>query len=299
MPGRRYSDGLHQAIEAKESVTIEGETQTLATVTLQNFFRMYTKLAGMTGTAETEAAEFFEIYKLDVVVIPTNQPVRRMDFADVIYRTRREKYNSIVEEIVRLHNKNMKRQKIGHSVLNAKYHQSEAEIVAKAGFPGSVTIATNMAGRGTDIKLAAEIVKSKACMLVSPVQKKEICPFYDELKCDDDVPCGLHIIGTDLHESRRIDRQLRGRAGRQGDPGSSVFYLSLEDDMMRIFGGGRIERVMDTLGWKESEAINHTMVTKARPSIIPWLPRLSSGPGNRWSTTTSPSGRTWWNTITS
>jgi preprotein translocase subunit SecA len=268
MPGRRYSDGLHQAIEAKESVTIEGETQTLATVTLQNFFRMYTKLAGMTGTAETEAAEFFEIYKLDVVVIPTNQPVRRMDFADVIYRTRREKYNSIVEEIVRLHNKNIpvlvgKRQKIGHSVLNAKYHQSEAEIVAKAGFPGSVTIATNMAGRGTDIKLAAEIVKSKACMLVSPVQKKEICPFYDELKCDDDVPCGLHIIGTDLHESRRIDRQLRGRAGRQGDPGSSVFYLSLEDDMMRIFGGGRIERVMDTLGWKESEAINHTMVTKA------------------------------------
>jgi preprotein translocase subunit SecA len=282
MPGRRYSDGLHQAIEAKESVTIEGETQTLATVTLQNFFRMYTKLAGMTGTAETEAAEFFEIYKLDVVVIPTNQPVRRMDYADVIYRTRREKYNSIVEEIVRLHNKNipvlvgtisvdvsetlsrmLKRQKIGHSVLNAKYHQSEAEIVAKAGFPGSVTIATNMAGRGTDIKLAKEIVKSNSCMLVSPMQKKEVCPFYDELKCDDDVPCGLHIIGTDLHESRRIDRQLRGRAGRQGDPGSSMFYLSLEDDMMRIFGGGRIERVMDTLGWKEGEAINHTMVTKA------------------------------------
>jgi len=282
MPGRRYSDGLHQAIEAKESVTIEGETQTLATVTLQNFFRMYNKLAGMTGTAETEAAEFFEIYKLDVVVIPTNRPVRRMDYADVIYRTRLEKYNSIIEEIVRLHNKNipvlvgtisvdvsetlsrmLKRQKIGHSVLNAKYHQSEAEIVAKAGLPGSVTIATNMAGRGTDIKLDKEVVKSKACMLVSPMIKEEVCPFYNELQCDDDVPCGLHIIGTDLHESRRIDRQLRGRSGRQGDPGSSVFYLSLEDDMMRIFGGGRIERVMDTLGWKEGEAINHKMVTRA------------------------------------
>jgi preprotein translocase subunit SecA len=282
MPGRRYSDGLHQAIEAKESVTIEGETQTLATVTLQNFFRMYSKLAGMTGTAETEAAEFFEIYKLDVVVIPTNQPVRRIDYDDVIYRTRREKYNSIIEEIVRLHNRNipvlvgtisvevsetlskmLKRQKIGHSVLNAKYHQQEAEIVSKAGHAGSVTIATNMAGRGTDIKLAKEVVKSNACMLISPIKKEEICPFYNELKCEDDVPCGLHIIGTDLHESRRIDRQLRGRAGRQGDPGASTFYLSLEDDMMRIFGGGRIERVMDTLGWQEGEAINHRMVTRA------------------------------------
>jgi len=282
MVGRRYSDGLHQAIEAKESVRMEGETQTLATVTLQNFFRMYDKLAGMTGTAETEAAEFFEIYKLDVIVIPTNQPVRRMDFADSIFRTRREKYNAIIEEIVRLHSKNipvlvgtisvdvsetlsrmLKRQKIGHSVLNAKHHESEAEIVAKAGFQGAVTIATNMAGRGTDIKLAAEVVKSKACMLVSPVKKDETCPFYKELKCEEDVPCGLHVIGTDLHESRRIDRQLRGRTGRQGDPGSSMFYLSLEDDMMRIFGGGRIEKVMDTLGWKEGEAINHTMVTKA------------------------------------
>ncbi|HBC45744.1 MAG TPA: preprotein translocase subunit SecA, partial [candidate division Zixibacteria bacterium] len=282
MPGRRYSDGLHQAIEAKESVTIEGETQTLATVTLQNFFRMYNKLSGMTGTAETEAAEFWEIYKLDVVVIPTNQPVRRIDFDDVIYRTRREKYNAIIEEIVRLHKKNipilvgtisvevsetlsrmLKRQGIGHSVLNAKFHQQEAEIVAKAGTEGAVTIATNMAGRGTDIKLADEVVKSPYCMLISRVKGDLECPFYKELKCDNDVPCGLHIIGTDLHESRRIDRQLRGRAGRQGDPGGSVFYLSLEDDMMRIFGGGRIERVMDTLGWKDGEAINHSMVTKA------------------------------------
>ena len=282
MPGRRYSDGLHQAIEAKESVTIEGETQTLATITLQNFFRMYDKLSGMTGTAETEAAEFWEIYKLDVVVIPTNQPVRRIDFDDIIYRTRREKYNAIIDEIVRLHNRNipilvgtisvevsetlsrmLKRQGIGHSVLNAKYHQQEAEIVARAGMPGAVTIATNMAGRGTDIKLAPEVVKSHHCMLVSRVDPEKECPFYKELKCDDDVPCGLHIVGTDLHESRRIDRQLRGRAGRQGDPGGSVFFLSLEDDMMRIFGGGRIERVMDTLGWKEAEAINHRMVTRA------------------------------------
>ena len=282
MPGRRYSDGLHQAIEAKESVTIEGETQTLATITLQNYFRMYTKLAGMTGTAETEAAEFFEIYKLDVVVIPTNRPVRRFDYDDVIYRTRREKYNSIIEEIIRLHNKGLpvlvgtvsvevsetlsrmlKRQGIGQSVLNAKYHQHEAEIVSKAGLPGAVTIATNMAGRGTDIKLQGEVLKSRACMLISAAVPDQRCPFYDELKCEEDVPCGLHIIGTDLHESRRIDRQLRGRAARQGDPGASTFYISLEDDMMRIFGGGRIERVMDTLGWKEGESINHRMVTRA------------------------------------
>jgi preprotein translocase subunit SecA len=282
MPGRRYSDGLHQAIEAKEGVTIEGETQTLATVTLQNFFRMYDKLSGMTGTAETEAAEFWEIYKLDVVVIPTNQPVRRVDYDDVIYRTRREKYNAIVDEIIRLHNMNipilvgtisvevsetlsklLKRQGIGHSVLNAKYHQQEAEIVSKAGMPGAVTIATNMAGRGTDIKLHKDVLKSSFCMLVTRISGDQECPFHKELQCEQDVPCGLHIIGTDLHESRRIDRQLRGRAGRQGDPGASVFYLSLEDDMMRIFGGGRIERIMDTLGWKEGESINHRMVTRA------------------------------------
>ncbi len=282
MSGRRYSEGLHQAIEAKEGVRVEGETQTLATITLQNFFRMYDKLAGMTGTAETEASEFWEIYKLDVVVIPTNRPVRRSDYDDVIFRTRKEKYSAIVEEIVRLHNKNipvlvgtasvdvsevlsklLKLQKIGHSVLNAKYHQSEAEIVSKAGRPGAVTIATNMAGRGTDIKLGENVVKSPHCMLVSPMNENEKCPFYDELKCDDDVPCGLHIVGTERHESRRIDRQLRGRAGRQGDPGSSRFFLSLEDDLMRLFGSERIASVMDRLGLKEGEMIEHGMVTKA------------------------------------
>jgi len=282
MPGRRYSDGLHQAIEAKEGVTIEGETQTLATITLQNYFRMYDKLAGMTGTAETEASEFWEIYKLDVVVIPTNRPVRRIDYEDQIYRTRNEKYKAIIDEIINLHDKNipvlvgtvsvevseilsrmLKRQGIGHSVLNAKYHQQEAEIVAKAGIPGAVTIATNMAGRGTDIKLGEKVVKSPYCMLVKPVSETEECRFYRELKCEKNVPCGLHIIGTERHESRRIDRQLRGRAGRQGDPGSSRFYLSLEDDLMRLFGSDRIAAVMDRLGAKEGEVIEHGMVTKA------------------------------------
>ena len=282
MPGRRYSDGLHQAIEAKEGVTVEGETQTLATITLQNFFRMYNKLAGMTGTAETEAGELWEIYKLDVVVIPTNRPVRRIDYEDVIFRTRKEKYKAIIDEIVRLHQKNipvlvgtvsvevseilsrlLKGEKIGHSVLNAKYHQQEAEIVSKAGRPGAVTIATNMAGRGTDIKLAETIVKSPFCMLVSPVDKKNECPFYKELECNYDVPCGLHIIGTERHESRRIDRQLRGRSGRQGDPGSSRFFLSLEDDLMRLFGSERIASVMDRLGIQEGEVIEHKMVTNA------------------------------------
>jgi preprotein translocase subunit SecA len=267
MPGRRYSDGLHQAIEAKEGVTIEGETQTLATITLQNFFRMYEKLAGMTGTAETEAAEFWEIYKLDVVVIPTNRPVRRFDYEDQIYRTRNEKYKAIIEEIIRLHNQNipvlvgtvsvevseilsrmLKRQGVGHAVLNAKYHQQEAEIVAQAGRPGSVTIATNMAGRGTDIKLGPNVVKSPFCMLVKAVSDENECPFYKELNCEQDVPCGLHIIGTERHEARRIDRQLRGRAGRQGDPGSSRFFLSLEDDLMRLFGSDRIASIMDRIG---------------------------------------------------
>jgi len=282
MPGRRYSDGLHQAIEAKEEVTVEGETQTLATITLQNFFRMYHKLSGMTGTAETEAGELWEIYKLDVVVIPTNRPVRRIDCEDVIYRTRKEKYSSIIQEIVRLHQKNipilvgtvsvevseilsklLKLEKIGHAVLNAKYHQQEAEIVQKAGWPGAVTIATNMAGRGTDIKLGESVVKSPYCMLVSPMDKENKCPLYKELQCDDDVPCGLHIIGTERHESRRIDRQLRGRAGRQGDPGSSRFFLSLEDELMRLFGSDRIASIMDRLGIQEGEVIEHSMVTKA------------------------------------
>ena len=254
MPGRRYSDGLHQAIEAKESVTIEGETQTLATITLQNYFRMYDKLAGMTGTAETEATEFWDIYKLDVTVIPTNEPNIRDDNEDVIYRTRREKYNAIINEITQCHNNGqpvlvgtvsvevsetlsrmLKRTGVPHSVLNAKYHQSEAEIVRNAGQKGTVTIATNMAGRGTDIKLGEGVVERG----------------------------GLHILGTERHESRRIDRQLRGRSGRQGDPGSTRFFLSLEDDLMRLFGSDRIARVMDRLGLEEGEVIEHGMVTKA------------------------------------
>ena len=254
MQGRRYSDGLHQAIEAKENVKIERETQTLATITLQNYFRMYDKLAGMTGTAETEAAEFWEIYKLDVVVIPTNKPVIRKDYEDVIYRTKREKYNAVIEQIEEERSKGrpvlvgtttvdvsetlsrmLKRRGIPHNVLNAKHHQREAEIVAHAGEPRMVTIATNMAGRGTDIKLGAGVAEAG----------------------------GLAIIGTERHESRRIDRQLRGRSGRQGDPGSSIFFLSLEDDLMRLFGSERIARVMDRLGVKEGEVITHPMITKS------------------------------------
>jgi preprotein translocase subunit SecA len=254
LPGRRYSDGLHQAIEAKEGVKIEAESQTLATITLQNYFRMYEKLAGMTGTAETEAGEFWDIYKLDVVVIPTNVPVVRDDLDDEIYRTRREKYNAIIEEITQKYNEGrpvlvgtvsvdvsetlsrmLKRTGINHNVLNAKQHQREAEIVAHAGQPGAVTIATNMAGRGTDIKLGPGVVEKG----------------------------GLHIVGTERHEARRIDRQLRGRAGRQGDPGSSKFFLSIEDDLMRLFGGERLGSILDKLGVKEGEVIAHPMVTKA------------------------------------
>jgi preprotein translocase subunit SecA len=283
MPGRRYSEGLHQALEAKEGVKVEGETQTLATITLQNFFRLYDKLSGMTGTAETEAAEFYQIYKLDVVVIPTHRPVRRVDYDDVIYRSRREKYNSIIDEIVEMHRQKrpvlvgtvsvdvsetlsrlLKRTGINHSVLNAKYHQSEAEIVAKAGQPGAVTIATNMAGRGTDIKLGPGVVKCQGkCVIEEP--EAGLSTEQRELKkeCLKGVPCGLHIIGTERHESRRIDRQLRGRSGRQGDPGSSRFYLSLEDDLMRLFGSERIAGVMDRLGVKEGEVIQHSMVTRA------------------------------------
>jgi preprotein translocase subunit SecA len=282
LPGRRYSDGLHQAIEAKEGVQIEGESQTLATITLQNYFRMYDKLAGMTGTAETEAQEFWDIYKLDVVSIPTNEPVRRIDHNDVVYRTRREKYNSIAEEIIDCYNENrpvlvgtisvevsetlsriLKQKRIPHNVLNAKYHQREAEIVAGAGQPGAVTIATNMAGRGTDIKLGPGVVKHGNCALKDPRTGEEVCPYFKELNCLQAVPCGLHIIGTERHESRRIDRQLRGRSGRQGDPGSSRFYLSLEDDLMRLFGSDRLGRIMDRLGVKEGEVITHKMVTSA------------------------------------
>ncbi len=253
MPGRRYSDGLHQAIEAKEGVTIERETQTLATITIQNYFRMYKKLAGMTGTAETEADEFLEIYKLPVVVVPTNRPVRRDDYDDVVYKTRREKYNAVVEEIAQLHaqkrpvlvgtvsvetsellSRLLKRQNIPHAVLNAKYHQKEAEIVALAGQAGAVTIATNMAGRGTDIKLGAGVADLG----------------------------GLHVIGSERHEARRIDRQLRGRCARQGDPGSSRFYVSLEDDLMRLFGSDRIAGVMTKLGMKEGEELTHPLLSR-------------------------------------
>jgi preprotein translocase subunit SecA len=254
MEGRRYSDGLHQAIEAKENVKVEAATQTWATITLQNYFRMYHKLAGMTGTAETEAGEFWDIYKLDVMVIPTNRPVVRDDRQDLVYKTKREKYNAVIDELVRLNkegrpalvgtttvevsellSKMLNIRKIRHNVLNAKLHAREAEVVAQAGRSGTVTIATNMAGRGTDIKLAEEVRKAG----------------------------GLAIIGTERHDSRRVDRQLRGRSGRQGDPGSSQFYVSLEDDLMRLFGSDRIAGMMDRLGLKEGEVIQHSMITKS------------------------------------
>jgi preprotein translocase subunit SecA len=354
MPGRRYSDGLHQALEAKENVKIERETQTLATITLQNFFRLYNKLAGMTGTAETEAGEFWEIYKLDVVVIPTNEPIRRLDHDDVVFRTKREKYNAIIDEVVEHHemglpalvgtisvevsetlSRMLKRRGIRHSVLNAKHHKQEAEIVARAGEPGMVTIATNMAGRGTDIKLGAGVIQfpeikinklvSKvvslitkgACVLIHEVhetevkritklfEEKDISPHVltsiDEknkvfsekkdhkkgrlliipkmisapsdtkieqensihIKARDYVEGGLRILGTERHEARRIDRQLRGRSGRQGDPGYSRFYLSIEDELMRLFGSDRIAGVMDRMGIEEGEVITHPMITKS------------------------------------
>ena len=254
MEGRRYSDGLHQALEAKENVKIGEVTQTYATVTLQNYFRMYHKLAGMTGTAETEAQELWEIYKLDVTVIPTNKPIVRDDREDLVYKTAREKFNAVIEEIVRLSeagrpvlvgttsvdiseklSKMLSLRKIDHNVLNAKQHQREAEIVAEAGRPGKVTIATNMAGRGTDIKLSAEVRKAG----------------------------GLAIIGTERHESRRVDRQLRGRSGRQGDPGTSQFYVSLEDNLMRLFQSDRVARLMDRMGHEDGEMIQHSMVTRS------------------------------------
>ena len=254
MEGRRYSDGLHQAIEAKEGVKVEAATQTFATITLQNYFRMYHKLSGMTGTAETEAGELWDIYKLDVVVIPTNRPIARKDMNDRVYKTKREKYKAVIEEIEQLVqagrpvlvgttsveisemlSKMLTMRKIEHNVLNAKLHQREADIVAKAGLSGTVTIATNMAGRGTDIKLSPEVKAAG----------------------------GLAIIGTERHESRRVDRQLRGRAGRQGDPGSSVFFVSLEDDLMRLFSSDRIASVMDRLGFQEGEMIEHKMISNS------------------------------------
>ena len=254
MDGRRYSDGLHQAIEAKENVKIEAATQTFATITLQNYFRLYSKLSGMTGTAVTEAGEFWEIYKLDVTEIPTNKPIARKDQDDLIYKSKREKYNAIIEEVISLRNnkrpvligttsveisellsKMLSRSNINHNVLNAKLHKKEADIVAEAGNPGIVTIATNMAGRGTDIKLSKEVIDSG----------------------------GLAIIGTERHDSRRVDRQLRGRSGRQGDPGSSQFYVSFEDNLMRLFGQDRVANIMDKMGLKDGENIQHPMVTKS------------------------------------
>ncbi|MEO7217665.1 MAG: preprotein translocase subunit SecA [Gemmatimonadaceae bacterium] len=272
MPGRRWSEGLHQAVEAKEGVSVKGETQTLATITIQNYFRMYDKLAGMTGTAETEESEFHQIYKLGVAVIPTNRPVIRDDRNDLVFRTRREKYNAIADETLRLHklgfpvlvgtvnvdvsetlSKLFKRAGIPHNVLNAKYHQREAEIVAEAGHPGAVTIATNMAGRGTDIKLGQGVTESMPSQVKDPEGK-----VVDVMEIG-----GLHIVGSERHESRRIDRQLRGRAGRQGDPGSSQFFLSLEDDLMRLFGSDRIAKLMDAMGAKEGEVLTHSMITRS------------------------------------
>ena len=253
MDGRRYSDGLHQAIEAKENVKIEDATQTFATITLQNYFRKYRKLSGMTGTAVTEAGEFLNIYKLDVMVIPTNKPIARDDRNDLIYKTKREKYNAVIGNVIKLTEQGrpvligttsveisellsrmLDRQNIKHNVLNAKLHKREADVVAEAGKAGVVTIATNMAGRGTDIKISDEI-KNKG---------------------------GLAIIGTERHDSRRVDRQLRGRSGRQGDPGSSQFYVSLEDNLMRLFGSERVSKLMDRMGHKEGEVIQHSMMTK-------------------------------------
>jgi preprotein translocase subunit SecA len=289
MPGRRWSDGLHQAVEAKEGVTIERENQTLATITFQNYFRMYAKLAGMTGTADTEAAEFGQIYKLDVVVVPTNKPMIRDDRADLVYRTAEEKWEAVVEEIkdcqehgqptlvgtVSIENSEMlskmlKRAAVSHVVLNAKFHEREASIVAQAGRKGAVTIATNMAGRGTDIVLGGNpvgLARAEADPVAETEAHEQALARYRGIcarERDEVVAAGgLHILGTERHESRRIDNQLRGRSGRQGDPGSSRFYLSLEDDLMRIFGGDRVKNLMGRLGMEHGEPIEHRMVTRA------------------------------------
>ncbi|HET6464044.1 MAG TPA: preprotein translocase subunit SecA [Nitrospiria bacterium] len=291
MPGRRWSDGLHQAVEAKEGVKIANENQTLASITFQNYFRLYKKLAGMTGTADTEAAEFAKIYNLDVMVIPPNRNMIRKDYADVVYRTEHEKFNAIVEEAAELHQKGqpvlvgtisiekserlsglLKRQGVKHSVLNAKYHEKEAEIIAQAGSKGAVTIATNMAGRGTDILLGGnpDFLFKRHLIQQPEMPPAEQNRLFERIKkeCETEKAevvtlGGLHILGTERHESRRIDNQLRGRAGRQGDPGSSRFYLSLEDDLMRIFGSERISGLMQRLGMEEGIPIEHRMVTRA------------------------------------
>ncbi len=289
LPGRRWSDGLHQAVEAKENVKIERENQTLATITLQNYFRLYEKLAGMTGTADTEASEFHQIYKLDVVVIPTNQPMIRADHQDVVYASEREKYDAVADEILQLRENGqpvlvgtvsiekserlselLKKRKVPHVVLNAKFHEKEAEIVVQAGRSGSVTIATNMAGRGTDIVLGGnpEAVASHELRDVEDAAERERRLAKLHESCAEDkkkvlAAGGLHIIGTERHESRRVDNQLRGRSGRQGDPGSSRFYLSLEDDLMRIFGSDRLQNIMRRLGMEEGVPIEHGMVSRS------------------------------------
>jgi preprotein translocase subunit SecA len=295
MPGRRWSDGLHQAVEAKEGVRIERENQTLATITFQNYFRMYDKLAGMTGTAETEAEEFAKIYKLDVTVVPTNRSLIRINEPDVVYKTEREKFNAVVEDIIRRNEKGqpvlvgtvsiekseavsklLKKRGVRHEVLNAKYHEREAEIVAQAGRQGAVTIATNMAGRGTDILLGGnpdflskEILRKKGLDPATASAEDRAAALVEARRITEpehqqvvDLG-GLHIVGTERHESRRVDNQLRGRSGRQGDPGSSHFYLSLEDDLLRIFGSQRIQKIMERLGMEEGEPIEHKLVTRA------------------------------------
>ncbi len=294
MPGRRWSDGLHQAIEAKEGVKVAEEYQTLATITFQNYFRMYKKLAGMTGTADTEAAEFQKIYKLDVVVIPTNQPMIRKDFSDVIYRTQREKYKAVVDEIKDCHDRGqpvlvgtisienseklsgmLKKERVPHQVLNAKYHEMEANIIVQAGRFGTLTISTNMAGRGTDIMLGGNpeglAREETRIRKIDPATDAEGCrKILDEMRTLTTAEYkqvieagGLHVLGTERHESRRIDNQLRGRSGRQGDPGTSRFYLSLEDDLLRIFGSQRISGVMSRLGMEEGQPIEHSLISKA------------------------------------
>ncbi|OGL26799.1 MAG: preprotein translocase subunit SecA [Candidatus Rokubacteria bacterium RIFCSPLOWO2_12_FULL_73_47] len=295
MPGRRWSDGLHQAVEAREGVRIERENQTLATITFQNYFRMYEKLAGMTGTAETEAEEFAKIYKLDVTVVPTNQPLIRVNQPDVVYKTEREKFDAVVEDIIQRHatgqpalvgtvsieksehlSRLLKKRGVRHEVLNAKYHEREAEIVAQAGREGAVTIATNMAGRGTDILLggnpdflAKEVLRKKGRDPATASAADRAAALAEAQRITEPEHRrvvergGLHIVGTERHEARRVDNQLRGRSGRQGDPGSSRFYLSLEDDLLRIFGSQRIQKIMERLGMEEGEPIEHKLVTRA------------------------------------
>ena len=284
MPGRRWSDGLHQAIEAKEGVTVQQESQTLASITFQNYFRLYSKLAGMTGTADTEAYEFQQIYGLEVVVVPTHKPMSRKDNADLVYLTAREKFEAVCEDIEECHKRQqpvlvgttsievsehlstiLKGKGIPHEVLNAKQHEREAHIIEKAGFPGSVSIATNMAGRGTDIQLGGNLDAEIASMPVDTTEEKiqQVKAAWEERHAKVIETGGLHIIGTERHESRRVDNQLRGRAGRQGDPGSSRFYLSLEDSLMRIFASERVAKLMQKLGMEDGEAIEHPWVTKA------------------------------------